>query len=116
MLLGTAPLAAAAVEGAQAKTSAKAKSVIQIFLWGGMSHSDTWDPKPKAGYDWTGELDKVIPTKIDGFNIGSLFPEMAKQADKYATIRSMTHGNNGHETAAYLTQTGRRPGDRRVYP
>ena len=41
---------------------------------------------------------------------------LAKQADKYSLIRSMTHGDNGHETAAYLTQTGRRPGDRLVYP
>ena len=34
---------------------------------------------------------------------------LAKQADKYSIIRSMTHGDNGHETAAYLTQTGRTP-------
>ena len=48
--------------------------------------------------------------------IGELLPMLAKQADKYSLIRSMTHGDNGHETAAYLTQTGRRPGDRLVYP
>jgi hypothetical protein len=35
---------------------AKAKSVIQVFLWGGMSHTDTWDPKPDAGYDYTGQM------------------------------------------------------------
>ena len=34
----------------------KAKSVIQIFLWGGMSHNDTWDPKPDAGYDYNGSM------------------------------------------------------------
>ena len=41
---------------------------------------------------------------------------MAKQSDKYSLIRSMTHGNNGHETAAYLVQTARQPGDGTVYP
>ena len=49
-----------------AKTKAKAKkvqtkSVIQIFLWGGMSHNDTWDPKPGTGYDYMGEFDKIHP-------------------------------------------------------
>ncbi|MFH1968886.1 MAG: hypothetical protein ABIJ53_01055, partial [Verrucomicrobiota bacterium] len=43
-------------------SKAKAKSVIQIFLWGGMSHTDTWDMKPDAGYDYTGQLKTVIPT------------------------------------------------------
>jgi len=92
------------------------KSVIQIFLWGGMSHNDTWDPKPGTGWDWMGEFDKVIPTNVKGIELGFLFPELAKQADKYSLIRSMTHGNNGHETAAYLMQTGHKPGGRLAYP
>jgi len=110
-----------ALRDAAAKTKAKAKktkikSVIQVFLWGGMSHNDTWDPKTGAGYDVMGELDKSIPTNVDGINLGALFPKLAKQADKYALIRSMTHGNNGHETAAYLMQTGHKPGGRLAYP
>ena len=52
----------------------QAKSVIQIFLWGGMSHNDTWDPKPGSGYDFMGDFDKIIPTKVDGIQLGSLFP------------------------------------------
>ena len=92
------------------------KSVIQIFLWGGMSHNDTWDPKPGTGYDYMAEFDKVIPTNVKGIELGFLFPELAKQADKYSLIRSMTHGNNGHETAAYLMQTGHLPGGRLAYP
>ena len=95
---------------------AKAKSVIQIFLWGGMSHNDTWDPKPEAGYDYTGEFKDVVKTNVDGIQIGALFPELAKQADKYSLIRSMTHGVNGHETAAYLMQTGHKAGGRLAYP
>lgn len=92
------------------------KSVIQIFLWGGMSQNDTWDPKPGTGYDYMGEFDRVIPTNVDGIQLSFLFPHLAKQADKFALIRSMTHGNNGHETAAYLMQTGHAPGGRLAYP
>jgi len=98
------------------KIQPKAKSVIQVFLWGGMSHTDTWDPKPDAGYDYTGQLKTTIPTNASGIQLGELFPELAKQADKYSIIRSMTHRNNGHETAAYLMQTGHMPGERLAYP
>ncbi len=94
----------------------KAKSVIQVFLWGGMSHNDTWDPKPDAGYDYMGQFKEVIQTNVKGIKIGELFPELAKQADKYSIIRSMTHRNNGHETAAYMMQTGHMPGERLAYP
>ena len=95
---------------------AKAKSVIQVFLWGGMSHTDTWDPKPDAGYDFTGQLAGTIKTNVSGVQVSELFPELAKVADKYSLIRSMTHKNNGHETAAYLMQTGHLPGERLAYP
>ena len=111
MLADRIGLAAAA-----APAKVRAKSVIQIFLWGGMSHSDTWDPKPDAGYDYTGEFNKVIQTNVPGIQLGALFPALAKQADKYSLIRSMTHHNNGHETAAYLMQTGHAPGERLAYP
>ncbi|MBI5686829.1 MAG: DUF1501 domain-containing protein [Verrucomicrobia bacterium] len=109
---------ALAVASAPAKTAtkAKAKSVIQVFLWGGMSHNDTWDPKPDAGYEYMGEFAKAIPTNVDGIQLGELFPALAKQADKFSLIRGMTHRNNGHETAAYLMQTGHTPGERLAYP
>ncbi|MGA2033161.1 MAG: DUF1501 domain-containing protein [Thermoguttaceae bacterium] len=112
---GSSALAATA-EPAKTPLKAKAKSVIQIFLWGGMSHIDTWDPKPDAGRDYMGEFAKAIPTNVDGMQIGELFPLLAKQADKFSLIRSMTHRNNGHETAAYLMQTGHAPGERLAYP
>ncbi|MCP4707223.1 MAG: DUF1501 domain-containing protein [Planctomycetes bacterium] len=93
----------------------KAKSVIQIWMWGGPSHLDTFDPKPNAGYDYCGPLDKVIDTNVNGIQISDQLPLLAQQADKYSIIRSMTHGINAHETASYLVQTGREPG-RLVYP
>lgn len=97
-------------------SKAKAKAVIQIWLWGGPCHLDTFDPKPEAGYDYCGPLDKPIATNVDGIRIGELLPLLAKQADKYSIIRSMTHGNNGHETASYMVQTGREAGSGLVFP
>jgi uncharacterized protein (DUF1501 family) len=94
----------------------KAKSVIQIWMWGGPSHLDTFDPKPEAGYDYCGPLNKPIPANVDGVVIGELLPLLAKQTDKYSIIRSMTHGVNAHETAAYIVQTGRTPGGRDTFP
>jgi len=98
-----------------AEKQARAKAVIQIWMWGGPSHLDTFDPKPGAGYDYCGPLNKPIPTNVDGIQIGELLPLLARQADKYSIIRSMTHGVNAHETASYMVQTGRKP-DRLVYP
>jgi len=98
-----------------AQLQAKAKSVIQIWMWGGPSHLDTFDPKPDAGDAYTGPLKNPIKTNVDGILVGELLPQLARQADKYAIIRSMTHGNNGHETASYIVQTGHEPG-RLVYP
>ncbi len=99
-----------------AAPQARAKSVIQIWMWGGPSHLDTFDPKPDAGYDYCGPLAKAIPTNVDGMMVGELLPLLAKQADKFSIIRGMTHGINAHETASYAVQTGRKPGDRLVYP
>jgi hypothetical protein len=106
----------AQVTTAPAQPQGKARSVIQIWMWGGPSQLDTFDPKPAAGYDYCGPLDKPIGTNVDGIMIGELLPLLAKQADKYSIIRSMTHGINAHETASYMVQTGRPPGGRDVYP
>jgi len=95
---------------------AKAKAVIQIWMWGGPAHLDTFDPKPAAGYDYCGPFTKPIATNVDGIQINELLPLLAQQADKYSLIRSMTHGIYAHETASYAVQTGRKPGERLVYP
>jgi hypothetical protein len=98
-----------------AAPTARAKSVIQLWMWGGPSHLDTFDPKPNAGYDYCGPLDAPIATNVDGIQVGQLLLKLAQQADKYSIIRSMTHGVNAHETASYIVQTGRHPG-RQVFP
>jgi hypothetical protein len=93
-----------------------ARSVIQIWMWGGPSQIDTFDPKPGAGPAFTGPLTGTQKTNVPGIEIGQLFPRLARQADKYAIIRSMTHGITAHETAAYLMQTGNAPGTGVVFP
>jgi hypothetical protein len=118
-ILGTAGILladAVTLPGREAERPAKAKAVIQIWMWGGPAHLDTFDPKPDAGYDYCGPLSKPISTNVDGIIIGELLPLLAQQADKYSIIRSMTHGVNSHETASYIVQTGRKPGERLVYP
>ena len=117
-LLGAAGLMSIGNKIAMAVPIAKpasAKAVIQIWMWGGPAHLDTFDPKPDAGYDYCGPLKNPIPTNVNGIQIGESLPLLAKQADKYSIIRSMTHGINSHETASYIVQTGRKPG-RLVYP
>ena len=122
-LLGTAglfladpfapPAGAAPVVAPPAPT---ARSVIQIWLWGGPCHLDTFDPKPDAGADYCGPLRSPLATNVSGMQIGELLPLLAKQADKYSLIRSLSHGVNAHETAAYTTQTGHAAGGREVFP
>ena len=111
-LAGSLPRRAAAAPAARA---AKAKSVIQIWLWGGAPHLDTFDPKPEAGNDYAGPF-KAIETNVSGLRICELLPLLAQQADKYALLRGMTHDSNAHETATYRVQTGRPAGERVVYP
>ena len=106
---------------AQAQTSPalpkpKAKSVIQIWMWGGPAHLDTFDPKPEAGRDYCGPFTTPIETNISGTRICEMLPLLAKQADKYSIIRGMTHGNNAHETASYMVQAGHPSGDGIVHP
>lgn len=93
----------------------RAKSIIQIWMWGGPCHLDTFDPKPSAGHDYCGDLKGAIATNANGIQLNESLPMLAKQADKFSIIRSMTHGINAHETAAYMVQTGQKPG-RLVFP
>ena len=79
-------------------------------MWGGPSHLDTFDPKPEAGRDYCGSYNKPIDTNVPGINICQMLPLLEKQADKYSILRGMTHGINGHETASYMVQTGRKLG------
>jgi hypothetical protein len=98
------------------KPTGKAKAVIQVWLWGGSCHLDTFDPKPDAGNDYAGPFLKPVATNVDGILLGELLPLLARQAERYSLIRSLTHGVNAHETASYMVQTGRASGGRDVFP
>ncbi len=94
----------------------KAKAIIQVWLGGGPCQMDTFDPKPDAPASFRGPYDKAIPTNVDGILLNPNLENLAKCADKYSLLRSMTHGVNGHETATYLVQTGVPAGGELVYP
>lgn len=94
----------------------QAKSVILIYLDGGPSQTDTFDPKPEAGRDIVGQLKGVSKTNVPGIELGEKFPLLAKQADKFSLIRSMTHGVFAHETAHYAMITGDLSKGSVVYP
>ena len=87
---------------------AKAKSVIMIYLQGGPSHLDLWDPKPDAP-DNVRSIFKPIPTKVDGVQFTEILPKLAKVNDKFTMIRSMSYTPNGlfnHTAAIYQIMTG----------
>src|SRR5437879_8207066 len=80
---------------------------ILLFLVGGPSHIDTWDPKPKAPAEVRGPF-KPIATSVPGMEITEIFPKTAKLADKFSLIRSVYHTATAvHDTGHQMMQTGR---------
>ncbi len=91
---------------AQASASNRSeKSCIFIVQYGGASHHDSWDLKPDATDDIRGPY-RPISTSVPGTRIGELMPRLARQAHKYTLIRSMTHGNGGHDGGMHICMTG----------
>src|SRR5437764_2238730 len=89
----------------------RAKSVIFIFLQGGPSHIDIWDPKPDAPSNVRGEF-KPIKTVVPDINLTEVMPLLAKQVDKATLIRSMSYTPAGlfnHTAAHYQMMTGYTP-------
>jgi hypothetical protein len=83
----------------------RAKSCVLIFLWGGPSHLDTWDPKPSAPEDIRGPF-RTIPTSVPGTSISEHFPLLARQAHRLAIVRSMSHDDAAHLSTAHRILTG----------
>jgi uncharacterized protein (DUF1501 family) len=86
--------------------NARAKSVILVFLGGGISHHDSFDPKPDAVEEIRGKY-QTISTTVPGLRVTELLPEMAKVMDKVALIRGGSHENDHHETATNWVLSGR---------
>ena len=95
-------------EEKRSKAKATAKSVILLFQFGGPSHIDTFDPKPKAPAEIRGEF-ATIATNVSGVQVTAPLPRLAKIADKYALVRSVHHNKSNHNSGAYYSLVGREP-------
>lgn len=93
---------------------AKAESVIHIFLPGGMAHQESFDPKPYSPLEYRGEMG-TIKTNT-GEVVSQAIPKLAKCADKFTIIRSMTHGEAAHERGTHNMFTGYKPSPALVFP
>ncbi len=93
---------------AQAATRRKsrAKSVLLVYLGGGLSHHDSFDLKPDAPAEVRGNY-KPIASVVPGLQVGELLPHMAKAMDKLTLVRSGSHNNDHHETATNWVLCGR---------
>ncbi len=92
--------------GAAASTSfGRAKHCILLFLTGGPPQLDTFDLKPDAPVEIRGEF-KPIDTATPGVAISELFPQLARAADKFCIVRSVTHNDAVHTSAGYAMLTG----------
>ena len=83
-------------------SGAKAQSCILVWLEGGPSQVDTWDPKPNSSF-------KPISTNVPGIQISELLPRTARQMDKLALIRSVRTEENNHGEGTHYALTGHRP-------
>ncbi|HXD87632.1 MAG TPA: DUF1501 domain-containing protein [Urbifossiella sp.] len=99
-------LQAEAQAAGQRHSAARAKSVILVYLGGGISHHDSFDPKPDAPEDIRGKY-KTIATSIPGLHVGEKLPLMARVMNKIALVRSGSHNNDHHETATNWVMSGR---------
>jgi hypothetical protein len=86
----------------------KAKSCIILFAWGGMSHIDTFDPKPDAPAEFRG-LFNSIKTAAAGISVSEHIPHLARQAHRLAIVRSAHHRSSAHGKGMYWNLTGRPP-------
>jgi hypothetical protein len=88
-----------------------AKSCILIVLSGGLSHIDTWDPKPRAASELRGPYSPIATTTL-GVQLTERFPELAKRMHRFCLVRSMSHTDTVHVTAAHTMLTGQADGTR----
>ncbi len=98
--------AASRANGTAISKGAKAKSVVLVYLGGGLSHHDSFDPKPEAGEEIRGKY-TTIDTNVSGLRISEKLPGMAKVMDRISLVRSGAHNNDHHETATNWVLSGR---------
>src|ERR1700731_4442136 len=91
----------------------KQKRVLMIWLAGGASQLETWDPKPGTN---TGGPFQAIATSVPGIHICELLPCTARQMHRLALVRGVNTADDDHGRGAYIMHTGRRPEPRMEYP
>src|SRR4249920_1772534 len=91
----------------------RAKSLIVIWLGGGPSQLETWDPHPGTP---VGGPTKSIATRVSGLKIADLYPRMADQIHELNVIRSLVSKEGDHERGTYMVKTGYRPDQTLIHP
>ena len=104
-LLGVGLSQFARAQAASPATAKSPKSVLIVFLTGGPTHIDTFDPKPDAPDGIRGEYN-VIGTKLPGVQFTEHLPRLAARNDKFALIRTLSHKENNHLVATHHLLTG----------
>lgn len=118
-ILGTAGLSLPQLLRAESKTGGeRPNSVIILWMRGGPSHIDMWDPKPNAPSEYRGEFG-TITTSVPGIQLTDMLPKTAKIMSKWSIIRSLHHHDAGHSAGDQICFTGYNPGpnpDENIYP
>jgi len=99
-------------------SASKDKSVIILWMRGGPSHIDMWDPKPDAPVEYRGEFG-VMNTNVPGIQLSDMLPMTARCMDKWSIIRSLHHHDAGHSTGDQICFTGYNSGpnpDQNIHP
>jgi hypothetical protein len=92
-------------DAAEVAQTTQAKSIILLWLWGGPSHVDSLDVKPKAPIEYRGPY-SPIASSVPGFDVCELLPQLARRAKKYSVIRSLRGTSNDHGIAGTIGLTG----------
>ncbi|HEY2785228.1 MAG TPA: DUF1501 domain-containing protein, partial [Fimbriiglobus sp.] len=103
--LSLSDLLAGRISATSRSHTGKAKNCIVLFLMGGPPQHSTWDPKPDTPAEVRGEFGPIATT-VPGIRIGSLFPQLARQAEKLCLLRAVSTGDNAHSSSGYYMLTG----------
>src|SRR6516162_7506508 len=120
-ILGSSGLALADLLRYEARAnqpSTRRPSVIILWMRGGPSHIDMWDPKPNAPAEYRGEFG-TMPTNVPGIILSDMLPMCARVMDKWSIVRSLYHNDAGHSTGDQICFTGYPAGplpDENVHP
>jgi hypothetical protein len=95
----------ARAQASQSGQPTRKTSVVWLWLGGGPTHVETFDPKMSAPAEFRSTVG-AVPTNVPGIELGGVFPKMARVADKMAFVRSFAHTNSGHGGGTHWVNTG----------